>query len=65
MKVSTTKITVEVDLEEWKKLFSEWETIKYSDKQKFDMHKHETLYTFLEYINTVAQNPSHKIEHKL
>lgn len=65
MKVSTTKITVEIDLAEWKKINKEWRDVIYGEKIKPNYKSTPLLYDFLDHINSVANNPSHIIDVKL
>lgn len=65
MKVSTTKITVEIGLDEWSKIFEEWQQVALGEKIKAGYNTTPNLYSFLSHIHTVAQNPSHTIEEKL
>lgn len=66
MKVSTTKITVEIDLAEWNKIKAEWEPILLGEDQVIPSYKRTpSLCSFMNNIDTIAKNPSYTIEEKL
>lgn len=66
MKVKNSITSIEIEKEEWKKVWKEWEKIKYADKPiLFKLTDSKYLYEFMEYINSVANNPAHSIDQKL
>ena len=66
MKVENRIITIQIDIDEWKEVKKEWDNIAYSDKpKKYDRSNAKSLAAFLDYIDMVVRNPSHKVDQKL
>lgn len=66
MKVECRKITIEVDIDEWKQVNTEWQNLKWADKPvKMEHNKFPSLQRFLDNIQLVAQNPAHNLEQRI
>lgn len=66
MKIQSRTITVEIDIDEWKKAYAEWEKMIYSDKPiKVDHGAQPNLYDLISCMQMVAQNPAFKIDKKI
>lgn len=66
MKIQSRTITVEIDIEEWKKCQKEWEALIYGEKKaKVGYADTPNLYDLITSIQSVATNPAHKIDRKI
>jgi len=64
MKIESRTITIIIDAEEWKKCKKEFDEMRFN-KLKFDYKTTPCLHDLLNSIDTVANNPAHKIDRKI
>jgi hypothetical protein len=64
MKIERNIITIQVSVDEWKQVKEEYKKLKYHN-EILDYKKHPMLIDFIESIDLVNQNASHKIDRDL
>jgi hypothetical protein len=64
MKIERNIITIQVSVDEWKQVKEDYKKLKYNN-EILDYKKHPMLIDFIESIDLVNQNASHKIDRDL
>ena len=66
MKIQSRIISIEIDIDEWKKAKKDWDDVLYSTKPVvLSPSKIPNLYDLITCIELVANNPAHKIDKKI
>jgi hypothetical protein len=67
MKIQSKTISIDIDLDEWKKIKKEWkDNICYADKpKKYSYADNPNLEDFMTSIDLIANNRNHTIDKKL
>jgi hypothetical protein len=64
MKVEARTINVQIDIEEWAKIQSEYDKLRFGNNQNF-YKEHPNITEFFDAISTISKNRNHKIDKKL
>lgn len=64
MKVESRIITIGIDIEEWDKIQSEYDKLRFGNNQNF-YKEHPNITEFFDAISTISKNRNHKIDKKL
>jgi len=64
MKIESRTINISIDIEEWSKIQSEYDKLRFGNNQNF-YKENPNISEFFDSISTISNNRNHKIDKKL